>query len=201
MQKIKLNELITTLKTKHKFNNLLTNEDPKKLLKDPWSSNFELIKFDEDPVFCQKIADLLNEGEKQPRIVAIMRSVDDPTKLVDAFHSIHIDSRKSDKTLFVLSGNGEYPVFSQTELNDFNFIEKIELYFRELLGYSFQKIKLYKLQEFFTHSLSQRLKGKVYKSKISMNIPGTKIKFNNMLPHHSHPRPTKYSLLLQVVYS
>jgi hypothetical protein len=194
-------QILKKVKNHPKFKTIIKNVDPSNLDPNPWVSNFVMVEYSKDPEFCDSIAELLNEG-KPPLFVAIMRSVNDPDALIAPFHAIHVDSRKSEKTLMVLDGDPEYSVFAKTEWTDFNFYEKIVIKLFHIVLYMIEKLRLRFMQSKISHRLPNNIKNKVYKKMVYKNIVnGNCIKFNNMLPHHSHPLPTKYSLLLQVVYN
>lgn len=168
---------------------------------DPWESNYAAVTRKDNESFCREIAKLIGEGDKIPKSVALMRSLDDPLQKIDQFHNIHIDSRFSDKTLIVVKGDESYTVFTDTDWSQFSFAERVELLIRQLVAELIEKLKLTSLQFKYTNFLPARLTEKAYKKKNYNAIPGTVIKFNNMLPHHSHRRPTKFTVVLQVVYS
>ncbi len=193
-------EILGIVKDHPKLGAIMKNVDPTTIDPNPWLSNFTVVQYSEDPNFCDKITGILNEG-KSALFVAIMRSVDDPENLINKFHPIHVDSRFSDKTLMVLDGDPNYQVFSKTEWKDFTYLEKYYIRVMHIILFLIEKLRLSFLQGVISHRLPNVIKRKVYKNFIYKNIvTGEKIKFNNMLPHHSHPQPTKYSLLLQVVY-
>ena len=193
-------QILKKVKSHAKLNVMTNNVSPSSLNPDPWISNFAMVSYSEEPEFCDSIANLLNE-KKSPLFVAIMRSVDDPGKQIAPFHSIHIDSRKSNKTLMVLDGDPNYSVFAKTHWTDFNIFEKLFLRSLHVLLFIIEKLRLRFLQGKISHRLPRNIANKVYKNEVYQNIvDGKFIKFNNTLPHHSHPLPTKYSVLLQVVY-
>lgn len=196
-----LHELRNLISSKKVFQKLMLNESPKSLDPDPWVSNYAYVTKAEDEYFCRRVAEISGEGYKVPRVVALMRSVDDPEGIVSQFHNIHIDSRHSDKTLIVLEGTGEYPIFACTGWSDFTIIEKLEIQLRTITATIIEKLKIRSLQFKFTGKLPERLEKKVYSGTVYYDNPGAFIKFNNMLPHHSHIHPTQFSVLLQIVYT
>ena len=121
-------EILKLVKLNSKLSPLTHTVEPESIDVDPWSSNFAFVSFDEDEEFCKNISQLLGEN-KNPKFVAIMRSVRDPQKLIKPFHPIHIDSRPSDKTLLVLEGDPDYLVFAKTEWSDFSLLQKGQMRF------------------------------------------------------------------------
>jgi hypothetical protein len=193
-------EILKLVKLNSKLSPLTLNVDPTSIDVNPWTSNFAFVSFDEDEEFCRNIAQLLGEN-KNPKFVAIMRSVRDPQKLIKPFHAIHMDSRQSDKTLMVLAGDPDYSVFAKTEWSNFSISQRLVISATRLLLVLIETLKLKFLQGRLSHRLPVAIRKKVYKSNIFKNkVTGELIKFNNMLPHHSHPQPTQFSVLLQVVY-
>lgn len=194
-------QILEKIKHHPKFKHFIDNVDPSTLEPNPWVSNFVIISHNEDPTFCDSVTELLNE-RKTAIFIGIMRSVDDPDKLIQPFHPVHVDSRKSDKTLMVLAGSGNYPVFAKLNPHDLSIFEKLYLYFLNFILLVIEQLKLRPLQGKLSHRLFKGLREKVYEGTLYYNdVNSEMIKFNNMLPHHSHPLPTKYSLLLQVVYN
>ena len=192
--------LMNKVQTHSKLKHLTENKDPETLNADPWLSNFAAVSSEEDPDFCEEISSILGE-HKKPLFVAIMRSVDDPTKLISPFHSVHMDSRKSDKTLMILAGDSDYPVFAKINWKEINIYQKIYIRSLQILLFLIEKFRLFFLQGKLSHNLPYKIKDKVYCGTVYQNrVTGELIKFDNMLPHHSHPLPTQYSVLLQVVY-
>lgn len=180
---------------------LLSNVAPDSVNRNPWDSNYAAVTCHQDPEFCRTISEAIRAPGRMPKSVAIMRSLADPDEIIDPFHDIHIDSRISDKTLIVLCGSGSYTIFTDTVWDDFSFVERLELLCRQALAQLIEIVKLRSLQFRFTHALPNRLARKAYTGRFYRALPGTVIKFNNMLPHHSHRRPTEFSLMLQVVYT
>jgi len=194
-------QMLEIFKRHPRFKSLIENVDPSTLDPDPWVSNFASISYSEDPKFCDKVSKLLKES-KTPLFVALMRSVDDPKKIISPFHPVHVDSRKSDKTLMVLAGSGDYPVFAKIKWEDTNLLERLYIHCLHFVLHIIENLRLRPLQGKLSHFLSNGLHQKVYNGIIYYDdINDELIKFNNMLPHHSHPLPTRYSLLLQVVYN
>lgn len=193
--------LIRLLSANEILRPLLSNVSPESVNRNPWDSNYAAVTRHEDPEFCMSISEAIGAAGRMPKSVAIMRSLDDPDKVIDPFHDIHIDSRISDKTLVVLRGSEGYTIFTDTSWDDFSFVERLELLFRQALAQLIETVKLRSLQFRFTHGLPERLARKVYTRRLYRALPGAVIKFNNMLPHHSHRRPTEFSVLLQVVYT
>lgn len=193
-------KILGLLKEHPKFKNLLVNIDPLSLDTDPWKSNFSSVTYSEDPIFCGNIGTLLNEG-KTPHLVAIMRSVDDPDEIIEQFHGIHVDSRKSDKSLLALAGSSDYSIFAMIDWKQVNLFEKLYIWGLHVLLYLIERLRLRPLQGRLSHNLPNSIRRKVYDGVVyKAAATGELIKFNNMLPHHSHPLPTQFSLLLQVVY-
>ena len=198
----KIDKILVELEKDKQFCEVLDNANPENLASDPWSSNFRVTSFKENPELCNKISEFLGEDCGVPLYVAVMRSVDDPEEKIKPFHPIHIDTRPSNKTLLVLKGNGDYDIFAKTEFNDFSNLQKLYLILIKVPLFLIENLKLRFLQGYLSHRLPKSIKETVYKSKIySSSVNGELIKFNNMLPHHSHPSKTKFSVLLQVVYS
>lgn len=196
-----MNTLIALIEKQPKLQKLLYHDHFNNIDKDPWKSNYGFVTKHENEKFCNQVAKLVGESNKKPRVVAIMRGIKDPQKIIKPFHNIHIDSRFSDKTLVVLKGSGKYPIFAHTYWNDFNLLEKMNLIIRQIIASLIEKFKIRKLQFKFTGTLPKSISNKVYKGKVKHDIPGEVIKFNNMLPHHSHMQPTEFNVLLQIVYT
>ena len=193
--------LIHLLSTNEILRPLLSNVPPESINRNPWDSNYAAVTRHQDPEFCMRVSEAIGAPGRLPKSVAIMRSLADPDKIIDPFHKIHIDSRISDKTLVVLCGSGSYTIFTDTVWNDFSYIERLELLCRQALAQLIETVKLRSLQFRFTHGLPDRITRKVYTGRLYRALPGAVIKFNNMLPHHSHRRPTEFSVMLQVVYT
>ena len=197
----KITEKVLVLLEEHpKFRKFLENVDPLSLDTDPWKSNFSSVSYSDDPKLCENVGALLNEA-KTPLFVGIMRTVDDPNELIEPFHSIHVDSRKSDKTLLVLAGSSDYSIFATIDWKQLNFFQKLYIRGLHLILYLIESLKLRPLQGRLSHHLPNSIRRKVYDGVVYKGVAtGELIKFNNMHPHHSHPLPTQFSLLLQVVY-
>ena len=197
----KIAEQILTLVQEHaSLKHLTENVDPSSLDPDPWKSNFAAVPYSKDPQFCDNIAELLGE-KKSPIFVGVMRSVDDPNKMISQFHKVHLDSRKSEKSLMILAGASDYPVFSKIKWEDLNFFERVYIWALQKILYLIEVLRIRPLQSKLSHNLSTGIQKKVYQGVVYKNyVTGEIIKFNNMLPHHSHPLPTQFSVLLQVVY-
>ena len=194
------NLVMEKVKAHPKLKHLTENAEPETLEEDPWLSNFAFVSFDEDPEFCRAISAILNEG-KRPLFVAIMRSVNDPNRLLLPFHDVHLDSRKSDKTLMILAGDSNYPVFSKINWRDTSIFEKLYIHILQGILMIIEKLRIRFAQGKLSHRLPKKIKEKIYSGTVYSNrVTGELIKFDNMLPHHSHPLPTEYSVLLQVVY-
>jgi len=197
-----VSNILDLLKNDTEFCEVLDNCDPQLLDSDPWKSNFRVTSPKENKNLCEKISELLSEECGQPLYVAIMRTVDDPDELIKPFHPIHMDTRPSNKTLLVLKGDGDYDIFAKTERRDFSWLQRAYLDLILVPLFLIEKLKLGFLQGCLSHRLPNSISKKVYESSIyKSNVTGELIKFNNMLPHHSHPTKTKFSVLLQVVYS
>lgn len=174
---------------------------PLALDRDPWKSNFRAVSVSEDRDLCASVAGILGLEAGMPRVVALMRSVRDPTNIIFPFHSIHIDSRASKKVLVVLVGEGVNPIFAHCTGVGLSIRQKIELYARTAALKFMQLVGVQYGRNYITHSLSSKLAACAISDGYIHDEPGTVITFNNLRPHHSHPLPTAPTLLLQVVYS
>ena len=101
----------------------------------------------------------------------------------------------------ILAGESDYPVFAKINWKEIKFYEKLYIRMMHILLFLIEKFRLRFLQGKISHNLPDQIKDKVYSGTVYQNrVTGEFIKFDNMLPHHSHPLPTQYSVLLQVVY-
>ena len=155
----------------------------------------------DDRDLCESVADVLGAEAGVPRIVALMRSVRDPTRNILPFHSIHIDSRAAKKVLVVLVGEGVNPIFAHCTNASLSIRQKLELLTRTTAMKVMQLTRVTCGRNHISHNLSNKLASCAIDRGYINDEPGTVITFNNLRPHHSHPLPTSPALLLQVVYS
>ena len=176
-------------------------ESPLVLDRDPWKSNFRAVSASDDQDLCESVAGALGFKMGIPRVVALMRGVSDPDKIISPFHGIHIDSRASKKMLIVLIGEGTSPIFAHGTNSRLSIRQRLELVLRITVLKMMQRLGVTYGRNYVTHRLSKNLAACAVADGYICDEPGTVISFNNLRPHHSHPLPTAPSLLLQVVYS